>query len=43
MIAVRSADGSVTMVPGGATRLSEGDILTIVGKDGDMSKFQASK
>jgi len=43
VIAVRSADGSVTMVPGGATRLNEGDILTIVGKDGDMSKFQASK
>ena len=43
VIALRAADGSVSVVPGGDQRLSDGDVVTIVGKDGDIARFQASK
>lgn len=43
VIALRTADGDVSVVPGGSHKIHEGDILTIVGKDGDIASFRASK
>jgi len=38
-IAIRSAAGDVDVVPGGAARLGPGDVVTLVGRDGDLAKF----
>ena len=43
VIAIRSADDIVVVVPGGETKLQEGDVVTLVGRDGDIAAFQASK
>jgi len=43
VIAIRAADGSVDIVPGGAAQLGPGDVLTLVGRDGDLAKFSEWK
>ena len=43
VIAIRSADGAIKIVPGGAALVSEGDVFTLVGHDRDVVAFQASK
>ena len=42
-IAIRSAEGVIDIVPGGAAQLGPGDLLTLVGRDGDLAKFRAWK
>jgi trk system potassium uptake protein TrkA len=42
-IAIRSAEGVVDIVPGGATQLGPGDVLTLVGRDSDLAKFSEWK
>ena len=40
VIAIRSVDGSSRIVPGGATRVAQEDVLTLVGRDQDLAAFQ---
>ncbi|MHC4134953.1 MAG: potassium channel family protein [Planctomycetota bacterium] len=42
-IAIRSAEGVVDIVPGGAARLEPGAVLTLVGRDGDLAGFRDRK
>jgi len=43
IIAIRAADGTVAIVPGGAAKLTTGDRITLVGRDADLSRFQEKK
>jgi trk system potassium uptake protein TrkA len=40
VIAIRSSDGSVDVVPGGAARLEPGDVLTLLGRDRDLAAWK---
>jgi len=40
VIAIRSADETVTVVPGGDVELKQDDLLTLVGRDEDLRAFQ---
>lgn len=40
VIGIRYADGNVDIVPGGAAHLGAGDVLTLVGSDGNLAKFR---
>jgi trk system potassium uptake protein TrkA len=43
VIAVRAPDGPVEVVPGGETVLDHKHILTLVGRDADMTKFREKR
>ncbi|MHC4548320.1 MAG: potassium channel family protein [Planctomycetota bacterium] len=43
VIAIRAADDTVDITPGGAARIRPGDALTLVGRDADLNKFHERK
>jgi trk system potassium uptake protein TrkA len=43
VISIRSVGDETTVVPGGDTKIRPGDVLTLVGQDGNLEAFQASK
>jgi trk system potassium uptake protein TrkA len=43
VIAIRKADGGVAVVPGGATKLEHKDMITLVGRDEDLTRFRERK